>query len=558
MDRKEYANLLIETKHDYKYYEKKYPKRDLPDGAMVTRVAPSPTGMVHLGTLYVSFISRVMASQSNGIFYLRIEDTDTKRTVDDGINMIINSLSKFDIKFDEGVTKDGFNGNYGPYIQSEREDIYKAFAKKLIIEDKAYPCFCSKEDEEHSKEIQTKNKEQIGYYGRWAKCRKLTMEDVIEKINNGESYIIKLKSRGNSNHRIKFKDEIVGKMEIPENNLDIPIIKSDGLPTYHFAHAVDDHLMGTTHVIRGEEWLASLDKHIDLFNNLGFELPRYAHVSTLMVNDNGTRRKISKRKDPWADINYFHKQGIPNEALVLYMATITNSNFEGWFSQNKDKSYKDFDFTFRKMPKGGTMYDIDKIMNISKNFISTLKAEDVYNRALEYASEYDDELYNLLNKYKDYSIKIFNIEREQKKPRKDIGAFSEVKNQIWYMYDELYKPESFAWGKIRSSKQLERIFTDYFDIYDESDSKDEWFNKMKELAEDLGFAPEMRLYKENPDNYKGSIADFSTVLRVGLTSLSNTPDLYEIMKLLGKDRMKRRAFEIVDKIYKEEHGESIF
>ena len=540
MDRKEYADFLLKTEHDYEYYEKKYPKRNLKDGAMVTRLAPSPTGFVHLGSLDVGFVDRIMASQSGGICYLRIEDTDTKRTVENGINEIIDSLDKFGITFDEGVTKDGEIGEYGPYIQSKREDIYKAFAKKLIIEDKAYPCFCSHEDVEHIKEVQTKNKEQIGYYGRWAKCRKLTMEDVIEKVNNGEKYIIRLKSRGNLNHRVKFRDEIVGKMEIPQNNLDIPIIKSDGLPTYHFAHAVDDHLMGTTHVIRGEEWLASLDKHIDLFENLGFELPKYAHISTLMVDDNGTRRKLSKRKDPWAAVSYYHKQGIPNEALVLYMATITNSNFEMWMNQNKDKSYKDFEFSFKKMPKGGTMYDYDKIINISKNFISTLKAEDVYNRALEYTLEYDKELYDLLIKYKDYSTGVFNIEREQKKPRKDIATFSDVREQIWYMYDELYKPESYEWQKVTDKDEIINVVSTYLDKYDINDDKDAWFNKMKEVASSLGYAGEMKLYKENPDNYKGSIADFSTILRVTLTSKSNTPDLYEIMRLLGKDRMVKR------------------
>lgn len=540
MDRKEYADFLINTEHDYKYYLNKYKPRNLKEGNIVTRLAPSPTGMVHLGSLYSGFIDKIMAEQSGGICYLRIEDTDTKRTVENGINIIIDSLNKFDITFDEGADKDGGKGEYGPYIQSEREDIYKAFAKKLIIEDKAYPCFCSKEDIEHDKEVQSKNKEQIGYYGRWARCRKLTMEDVIEKVSNGEKYIIRLKSRGNNNHRIKFKDEIIGKMEIPENNLDIPIIKSDGLPTYHFAHAVDDSLMGTTHVIRGEEWLSSLDKHIDLFNSLGFKLPKYAHISTLMVDDNGTRRKISKRKDPWADVNYFHKEGIPNEALVLYMATIANSNFEAWYNSNKDKSYKDFEFKFNKMPKGGTMYDFDKILNISKNFISKLSAKEVYDRALEYTKEYDSQMYDLLVKYKDYSIKIFNIEREQKKPRKDIGAFKDVKNQVWYMYDELYNPENFEWGKIQNIEFIRTIFNDYMEVYNEHDDKDTWFIKMKKVAESLGFAPEMKLYKENPDNYKGSIADFSTVLRVGLTSKSMTPDLYEIMRLFGKDRMRER------------------
>ena len=540
MDRKEYADFLLKTEHDYEYYENKYPKRDLKDGAMVTRLAPSPTGFVHLGSLDVGFVDRVMASQSGGVCYLRIEDTDTKRTVENGINEIIESLDKFGITFDEGVTKDGETGEYGPYIQSKREDIYKAFAKKLIIEDKAYPCFCFHEEVEHIKEVQTKNKEQIGYYGRWAKCRKLTMEDVIEKINNGEKYIIRLKSRGNINHRVKFRDEIVGKMEIPQNNLDIPIIKSDGLPTYHFAHAVDDHLMGTTHVIRGEEWLASLDKHIDLFENLGFELPKYAHISTLMVDDNGTRRKLSKRKDPWAAVSYYHKAGIPNEALVLYMATITNSNFEMWMNQNKDKSYKDFEFSFKKMPKGGTMYDYDKIINISKNFISTLKEEDVYNRALEYALEYDKELYDLFIKYKDYSTSVFNIEREQKKPRKDIATFSDVRDQIWYMYDELYKPDNYEWQKVTDKDEIIKVVSTYLEKYDSNDDKDTWFNKMKEVASSLGYAGEMKLYKENPDNYKGSVADFSTILRVTLTSKSNTPDLYEIMRLLGKERMEKR------------------
>ena len=540
MDRKEYADFLLKTEHDYEYYENKYPKRDLKDGAMVTRLAPSPTGFVHLGSLDVGFVDRVMASQSGGVCYLRIEDTDTKRTVENGINEIIESLDKFGINFDEGVTKDGELGEYGPYIQSKREDIYKAFAKKLIIEDKAYPCFCSKDDIEHIKEVQTKNKEQIGYYGRWAKCRKLTMEDVIEKINNGEKYIIRLKSRGNPNHRVKFRDEIVGKMEIPQNNQDIPIIKSDGLPTYHFAHAVDDHLMGTTHVIRGEEWLASLDKHIDLFENLGFELPKYAHISTLMVDDNGTRRKLSKRKDPWAAVSYYHKAGIPNEALVLYMATITNSNFEMWMNQNKDKSYMDFEFSFKKMPKGGTMYDYDKIINISKNYISTLKAEDVYNRALEYALEYDKELYDLFVKYKDYSTSVFNIEREQKKPRKDIATWGDVRDQVWYMFDELYNPDNYEWQNVTDKDEIINVVSSYLDKYDSNDDKDTWFNKMKGVASSLGYAGEMKLYKENPDNYKGSIADFSTILRVTLTSKSNTPDLYEIMRLLGKERMKKR------------------
>ena len=315
MDRKEFADRLLKTEHDFEYYEKLYPERDLDDKAIVTRYAPSPTGFVHLGALYAAFIARKMAKQSNGVFFLRIEDTDQKRSIEDGVNKIITDLANFDITFDEGVTLDGDKGNYGPYTQSERGDIYKAFAKKLIIEDKAYPCFCSPESLQEDRERQEKHKERIGYYGYYARCRNLSMEEVIEKIDNGEKYIIRLKSKGNFNHRFKFKDEIKGKMELPENDQDIVIIKSDGLPTYHFAHAVDDHLMRTTHVIRGDEWLSSIPVHVQLFEYLGFKVPKYAHISPITIEDNGTKRKLSKRKDPEAAISYYHEKGIPNKAV---------------------------------------------------------------------------------------------------------------------------------------------------------------------------------------------------------------------------------------------------
>ena len=543
MTREEYADLLLpNVKHDYKYYEELYPERDLPEGAAVTRYAPSPTGFIHIGALLTCFINSKMAKQSDGIFYLRIEDTDQKRKVDDGVNQMIDDLEKFNIKFDEGATKDGDKGKYGPYTQSERRDIYWAYAKKLIIEDKAYPCFCSKEDEAKDREKQVAKKERTGYYGYWARCRKLSIEDVIEKVKAGEKYVIRLKSTGSFNRKFKFKDCIKGKVEFPENDQDIPIIKSDGLPTYHFAHAVDDHLMHTTHVIRGEEWYPSIPLHTQLFATLGFKAPKYAHISPLMKDENGKRRKISKRTDPEFAISFYHEKGIPNEAIMLYLETVANSNFEMWLEQNKYQNVDDFKLEFSKMSTGGTLFDYDKLINISKNYISRLKASEVYDMALEYANTYDKELADLLVKYKDYSIEIFNIEREQKKPRKDIAYFSDVKNQIWYMYDELFKPDNYEWQNVTDKKEQELILNTYLnEYYSVDDDKDTWFNKMKEMSEKLGYSGDMKAYKENPDNYKGSITDISMVVRVALTTKSMTPDLYDIMRLLGIDRMKKRV-----------------
>ena len=541
MDIKEYADLLLKTEHDYNYYENLYPKRDLKEGAIVSRYAPSPTGFVHLGALYTAFINMKLAKQSGGVSFLRIEDTDQKRSIDDGTFKIIKDLSNFGISFDEGVTLSGDKGAYGPYTQSERMDIYKAFAKKLIMEDKAYPCFCDEESLKTDRERQERNKERIGYYGFYARCRKLSRDEVLEKINNGEKYIIRLKSRGNFNNRFKIKDEIKGKMELPENDQDIVIIKSDGLPTYHFAHAVDDHLMGTTHVIRGDEWLSSLPVHVQLFEYLGFDVPKYAHLSTIMkVDENGVKRKLSKRKDPEAAISYYHEMGIPNKAVMLYLETVANSNFEMWLLQNKDANPDDFALDFKKMPSSGSLFDYDKLINISKNYISTLSAPLVYDMALKHASIYDKDFALLLEKYKDYSISIFNIEREQKKPRKDIAYFSDVKSQVWYMYDELFEPTTYEWQGINDKVLIKDILSKYLSVYSEDDDKNTWFNKMKDVALSLGYV-DIKTYKENPDLYKGNITDFSTVIRVAITSKCMTPDLFEIMRILGKDRIMKRV-----------------
>lgn len=552
MTNKEYADLLLPgVEHTWEEYEKMYPERDLPEGAIVTRYAPSPTGFVHIGALLVSFLAGRFSSQTNGVNFLRIEDTDQERSIENGISQIIDSLNSFGITFDEGqMSETESKGNYGPYIQTQRGDIYKAYAKKLIEEDKAYASFLSKEELDKIREEQSKSKQRLGIYGRYAKDRNLSKEETIERINNGEKYIIRIKSPGSFFNKIKVNDLIKGTMEMPENDIDEVIIKSDGIPTYHFAHAVDDHLMHTTHVIRGDEWLSSLPKHIQLFEMLGFKAPKYAHIAPLTKNDNGTIRKLSKRKDPEAAVSYFTEDGVPKEAIMLYLATVANSNFEGWLDQNPNGKIEDFKFEFKKCSSSsGSLFDLPKIYNISKNYISRLTKEEVYDRTLEYATKYDEEFKDILEKYPEYSKDIFNIEREQKKPRKDYEKFSDVKGQVWYMYDELfdkYKDEyGYDYQAITDKEEIKNIINTYIDkYYDENDDKETWFNKIKDLSDELGYASNMKDYKENPDNYKGSVADVSTVIRVSLTTRSQTPDLYEILRLLGKDRIKNR-FDIV-------------
>ena len=536
MTRKEYSEFLVpNVEHDAAYYENKYPERVLEEGAMVTRFAPSPTGFVHMGSLYSSFIDLQMAKQSNGVAYLRIEDTDQKREVENGIEGIIKDFNNLGISFNEGPS---YGGEYGPYIQSERGDIYRAFVRKLIEEDLAYPCFCTPEDLDEQRHIQELEKERIGYYGTWAKCRSLTTEEVVEKVRKGEKYIIRLKSPGSFNNKVVLHDLIKGNIEMPENDIDIVILKSDNLPTYHLAHAVDDHLMHTTHVIRGDEWVASWPIHEQLFKVLNFELPSYAHIAPITIKEGTTIRKISKRKDPEAAVSYYHKLGIPTEVIRLYLATINNSTFEAWYLQNPDKAIDDFHFEFDKCPIGGSLFDIQKLISISKVYFSALKASKVYEGTLEYTKEYDLEFNELLNKYKEYSINVLNIEKEVARPRKDISASGEVKNYTWYMYDELY----FNGAKFELDKEYNlELLKDYFEnYYSETDSKEEWFNKIKELAPQYNYAAETKAYKQEPEKYVGHIGDVCEAIRVAVTSLKATPDLYEILKLLGKERALKR------------------
>ncbi|MBQ9853421.1 MAG: glutamate--tRNA ligase [Bacilli bacterium] len=530
-------------------YEEMYPLRDLPEGAMVTRFAPSPTGFVHMGSLLASFISRKAAKDTNGVFYLRIEDTDQKREVENGIEGIVTDLNNFKIEIDEGaLSRSESIGKYGPYIQSERKEIYQTFIKHLLENGMAYPCFCTEDALNETREMQEATKARIGYYGRYAVCRNIKLEDAYNRIKNGEKYIIRLKSPGDFERKIVVNDLVKGKIEFPENDLDIVIMKSDGLPTYHFAHLVDDHLMRTTHITRGDEWVSSLPIHIQLFKVFGFEPPKYAHLSPIMKQEGDTKRKLSKRKDPEAAMSYYAELGIPTEAVHLYLMTIANTNFEEWYDHNKDKSIDDFKFDFKKISASGALFDLEKLYNISKNYISYLKAEDVYERLINWASNYDEEFKDLLTKYKEYSINLFSIERYQNKPRKDYDCFSNVKKNIWYMYDELFNDFEYDFDKINDKEEIKNILNTYIDkYYSSSDDKDTWFNKIKELSDELGYCSNMKEYKLNPDNYKGNVADVSTVIRVALTSSRMTPDLYEIMKLLGEDRIRNRINKYIEK-----------
>ena len=543
MDYKDLANLIFPDAKDISYYEEKYPRRDLKEGAIVTRFAPSPTGFVHIGGLYQSLIAKKVANQTGGVFFLRIEDTDQKREVENGITDIVNSLKDFGLEPDEGmISETDEKGNYGPYKQSKRKEIYQAYAKYLIEQGKAYPCFCTPEEVEVIRQKQEAAKIRPGYYGVWAKCRHLTVEEMIEKIKNGESYIVRFKSPGREDRKIKHKDVIKGNVEFPENDQDIVIIKADGLPTYHFAHAVDDHLMGTTHVIRGDEWLSSVPLHLQLFHELGFRPPKYAHIAPIMKNDNGNKRKLSKRKDPEAAVSYYEEEGIPEEAVKEYLLNIANSTFENWRRANKDKDISEFELQLNKMSVSGALFDMVKLLDVGKTVISKFTAQKVYEESLKWAKRHDEELEKILED-KEYSLKVFGIERGNKKPRKDIAKWSDVKENIEYMYDELFysKKQDYPYQVINNKEEIDKILTLYTEkYYSDEDDKQTWFDKIKELSGELGYAKEVKEFKANPDKYTAHVGDVSTVLRVALTSRTNTPDMYEIMKILGKERIVGR------------------
>ena len=520
------------------YYEAKYPSRNLDKNMMVTRFAPSPTGFVHMGSLYAAYINRLFANQTSGIFYLRIEDTDQKREVEQGVEKINDAFEYFNIKVDESIT---IGGNYGPYIQSKRKDIYQTYVKDLVRRGLAYPCFCSEEELTALRVKQEANKEKIGYYGKYAISRDLTIEDVKQKIDNGESYVIRLRTpKVSDDDKIECQDLIKGKILFPRNDIDIILLKSDGIPTYHLAHAIDDHLMHTTHVIRGDEWLSSLPIHLQLFYMLKFDAPKYIHVAPLTKKEGNSIRKLSKRKDPELAMSFYQELGIPIEAIKLYFATITNSNFEQWFNQNREADINAFKFTFDKMPVGGTLFDIDKLMNISKLYFSMKKSNELYDETLNYCQTYDIDFYNLLLNNKEYALKVFDIERNRVRPRKDIGSYKEVKDATWYMFDELFYSVNSYENTTKDDNFDYNIIDDYLKNYKITSDENEWYENVKNLAVKYGYAPDTKSYKLNPANYKGHVGNICEMLRLAITGQTMTPSLFEIEQVLGLDKIKLR------------------
>ena len=543
MNYKELADMIFPNAKEISYYEEKYPRRNIPEGAEVLRVAPSPTGNVHIGTIDQALIAKKLAKQTGGVFFLRIEDTDQKREIEGGISQIIEALKTFDLEPDEGMISETEEiGIYGPYKQSERKDIYQAYAKYLLEQGKAYPCFATPEELEEMRAKQEAAKVRTGYYGVWAKYRNLSLDEAAEKIKAGVPYIIRFKSPGREDRKIQHKDIIKGKVDFPENDQDIVIIKADGLPTYHFAHLVDDHLMGTTIVTRGDEWLSSVPLHLQLFQEMGFKAPRYAHTPTLLKNDNGNKRKISKRKDPEAAASYYEEIGVPSLAVKEYLLNIANSTFENWRRQNKDLSIDDFEFHLNKMSVSGALFDMVKLADVSKIVISRFTADEVYNESLKWAQKHDSELVEMLSD-KEYSLKVLEIERGNAKPRKDIAKWSDVKENIIYMYDDkfLNNKQEYPYQVISDKESINKILELYIEkYYDENDDKQTWFDKIKDLAGEMGYAREVKEFKANPDAYKAHVGDVSTVLRVALTGRTNTPDMYEIMQVLGKTSVENR------------------
>ena len=551
-DNEKLAELLFpnitKTPEDY---EKIYPERGLSDGARVSRFAPSPTGFLHLGGLFAAMISKLTTrATDDGVFFLRIEDTDKKREIEDGVSAIIKGLADFGVTPDEGVM--GFeteSGAYGPYQQSKRKDVYQAIAKSLVRQGMAYPCFCSEEELNEIRAEQEKAGTDIqGYFGEWAKCRNLTLEQQEEKIKAGCPYTLRLRSPGQADHRIKFDDMIKGKIEMPENIQDVVLLKTDGIPTYHFAHAVDDHFMRTTHVVRGDEWISSVPLHIQLFKACGFKVPKYAHISPIMKEDNGGKRKLSKRKDPEASVSFYSESGYPKESVIEYLLTIANSNFEDWRKANKTAPQSDFPFNLKKMSASGALFDLNKLNDVSKNVISLMTADEVYEKATAWAKDNDSELYAFLGGNAEFAKGIFSIDRGTAKPRKDIAKWDEVKDYISYFYDELYT-KNYTLPENISKEDAVAILEKYIEVFDASDDKDTWFAKIKELCEPLGYTPNVKEYKKNPDAFKGHVGDVSTVIRIAITSRRNTPDLHSIIALLGGEKVKARLNDAI-KSYK--------
>ncbi len=522
--------------------EAQYPPRSLPEGARVTRFSPSPTGYLHIGGLFGALADYMTARQSGGIVYLRIEDTDKKREIGDGVAAILDGLEAFGITFDEGVTKDGEQGTYGPYTQSARVEIYQIMAKDLVRRGLAYPCFCTAEELAELRDRQEREGALLrGYFGKYAKCRDLSDEEIEANLKAGKPYVLRLRSDGDEARRIVIEDMARGRLEMPENIIDEVLLKSDGVPTYHFAHVCDDHFMRTTHVIRGEEWLPSLPKHIALFRACGFRVPKYAHTPQIMKIDEetGGKRKISKRKDPEAAVSHFAEEGYPAESVKEYLLTLLNSNFEDWRRANPTAELTAFPFNLKKLSVSGALFDMVKLRDVSKLCISRMTAEEVYERTLAWAKTYDDAFAQRLDADREKALGMLALDRGGKKPRKDLAAFSEVQPYFSYMYDDLYEAD-YTLPEHIDPRDAAAILEQYLTVWSPEDDKDEWFAKVKSICAPLGFAPEMRDWKADPESYKGNVSDVSTVIRVAVTGRTNTPDLCTILRLLGRETVCAR------------------
>ncbi|MBR6119783.1 MAG: glutamate--tRNA ligase [Oscillospiraceae bacterium] len=552
MDNIKLANLLFPdvtlTPEDL---ERKYPPRNLPEGARVTRFAPSPTGYLHIGGLFGALTDVLVAKASKGVSYLRIEDTDKKREIDDGVSAIIKGFEAFGVEFTEGVTGFGTEkGDYGPYTQSQRVFIYHAVAKRLVEEGKAYPCFCSAEELSALREQQEADGAAIrGYFGKYAKCRDLSLEQIEANLAAGKSWVLRFRSQGDENKRISFEDMIRGKIEMPENIIDEVLLKSDGIPTYHFAHVCDDHFMRTTHVIRGEEWLSSVPKHIAMFKACGYKVPKYVHTAQVMKLDEETqdKRKLSKRKDPEAAVSYFVEKGFPKEAVIEYLLTLLNSNFEDWRRANPAADAMDFPFNLKKMGASGCLFDLAKLTDVSKNVISKMKAPALCARVAAWARDYALAFYETFTADPAFSTAILNIDREVPKPRKDLAKWDEVEDYLAYFFAEPEADPALLPERVRPA-DARALVAAYLPVYDPAEDKDAWFARLKTLCPGLGYSPEVKEYKKNPEAFKGHVGDLSSVIRLAVTGRTNTPDLCTIMQLLGKEKVSARLNRFAEKL----------
>ncbi len=539
MDYQALANLLFPHVTDTpEALEERFPERQLPEGAVVTRMAPSPTGFVHLGNLVQGLTAERMAHQSGGVLFLRVEDTDAKREVPGAVEVLIDTLKHYGISFDEGATHTGDAGIYGPYRQRQRAAIYHVYAKKLVEDGMAYPCFATEEELAAMREQQEANKENTGYYGKYAMWRDRSIAEIQAQIAAGNPWVLRFRSTGSIENQFKFDDLVKGKLTITENDIDHVLLKSDGIPTYHFAHAVDDHLMRTTHVVRGDEWLPTLPFHIQLFKALGFKLPKYVHIGPLMKMDGTSKRKLSKRKDPELALTFYKAEGFPVEAVYEYIMTILNSNFEDWRRANLDAKADEFKFSPKKLNPAGSLFDYAKLTDVSKNVIPKMDAAPVCRLLTEWAQEFDADFGQKLAADAEFATKILAIGRGGKKPRKDLAVWKDAKEYMGFFYDEYLQQPVF--DEKFSKETVKTALEKFVAVYDYSDDSAAWFDKVKAITEEMGFTTDMKAYKADPTAFPGTVADISTFIRQAVTGKTNAPDLHSVMQILGKERSLQR------------------